>query len=66
MRSGLNGKRPKLERILSDPSARVVLVEHGDRLALFGVESLEAAVAAEDRRWWWPMQVRRPTIWCAT
>jgi predicted site-specific integrase-resolvase/DNA-binding CsgD family transcriptional regulator len=36
--SGLNGKRPKLRRILSDPDARVIVVEHRDRLARFGVE----------------------------
>ena len=44
--SGLNGKRPKLRRILSDPSASVVVVEHRDRLARFGVGHLEAALAA--------------------
>ena len=44
--SGLNGKRPKLRRILSDPSATVVAVEHRDRLAGFGVEHLEAALGA--------------------
>ncbi len=38
--SGLNGKRPKLRRILSDPSATVIVVEHRDRLARFGVEHL--------------------------
>lgn len=48
--SGLNGKRPKLRRILSDPSARVVVVEHRDRLARFGVEHLEAALAAHGRK----------------
>jgi putative resolvase len=48
--SGLNGKRPKLRRILSDPSARVIVVEHRDRLARFGVEDLDAALAAEGRR----------------
>ena len=26
--SGLNGKRPKLTRMLSDPSASVIVVEH--------------------------------------
>ncbi|GAB5011795.1 hypothetical protein MAHJHV63_54660 [Mycobacterium avium subsp. hominissuis] len=36
--SGLTGKRPKLRRILSDPDAKVVVVEHRDRLARFGVE----------------------------
>ncbi len=48
--SGLNGKRPKLRRILSDPSASVVVVEHRDRLAGFGVEDLEAALGAHGRR----------------
>lgn len=41
--SGLNGQRAKLRRILSDPSATVIVVEHRDRLARFGVEQLEAA-----------------------
>ena len=48
--SGLNGKRPKLRRILSDPDAMVIVVEHRDRLARFGVEHLEAALSAQGRR----------------
>ncbi|HEV2244686.1 MAG TPA: IS607 family transposase [Streptosporangiaceae bacterium] len=48
--SGLNGKRPKLRRILSDPSAAVVVVEHRDRLVRFGVEHLEAALSAHGRK----------------
>ena len=48
--SGLNGKRPKLRRVLSDPDATVIVVEHRDRLARFGVEHLEAALAAQGRR----------------
>lgn len=48
--SGLNGKRPKIRRVLSDPSASVVVVEHRDRLARFGVEDLEAALSAQGRR----------------
>jgi putative resolvase len=47
--SGLNGKRPKLRRILSDPAVTTVVVEHRDRLARFGVEHLEAALAAHGR-----------------
>jgi putative resolvase len=47
--SGLNGKRPKLRRV-SDPDATVIVVEHRDRLARFGVEHLEAALAAQGRR----------------
>jgi putative resolvase len=48
--SGLNGQRAKLRRILSDPSATVIVVEHRDRLARFGVEQVEAALAAQGRR----------------
>ena len=48
--SGLNGKRPKLRRVLSDPDAKVIVVEHRDRLARFGVEHLEAALTAHGRR----------------
>lgn len=36
---GLNGQRPKLHRVLSDPDAKVIVVEH-----------LEAALAAQGRR----------------
>lgn len=48
--SGLNGKRPKLGRVLSDPDAKVIVVEHRDRLARFGVEHLEAVLSAQGRR----------------
>ncbi|WP_151485247.1 IS607 family transposase [Streptomyces albicerus] len=48
--SGLNGRRRKLHRVLSDPSAAVVVVEHRDRLARFGVEHLEAVLSASGRR----------------
>ena len=48
--SGLNGKRAKLRRVLSDPAAGVVIVEHRDRLARFGTEYLEAALAAQGRK----------------
>lgn len=48
--SGMNGSRPKLRRILPDPSVTVIVVEHRDRLARFGVEQLESALAAADRR----------------
>jgi len=47
--SGLNGKRPKLRRILSDPDAKVIVVEPRDRLARFGMEHLEAALSAQGR-----------------
>lgn len=48
--SGMNGSRPKLRRILSDPSVTVIVVEHRDRLARSGVEQLESALAAAGRR----------------
>lgn len=48
--SGLNGKRRKLHRLLADPTATVIVVEHRDRLARFGVEHLEAALSATGRR----------------
>ncbi|OKH82971.1 hypothetical protein EB75_10690 [Mycobacterium sp. ST-F2] len=35
---------------MSDPCASVVVVEHRDRLARFGVEHLEAALSAQGRR----------------
>lgn len=47
--SGLNGKRPGLRRVLPGPSATVIVVEHRDRLARFGVEHLGAALAAQGR-----------------
>jgi putative resolvase len=48
--SGLNGKRRKLYRVLSDPTAAVIVVEHRDRLARFGVEHLEACLVSAGRR----------------
>lgn len=48
--SGLNGKRPKLRRILSDPPATVIVVEHRDRLGRFGLAHVDAALAAHGRR----------------
>jgi putative resolvase len=50
VRSGLNGTRPKLRRVLSDPDATVIVVEDRGRLVRFGVEYLEAALAAQGRR----------------
>ncbi|GAB2990851.1 IS607-like element IS1535 family transposase [Streptomyces pseudoechinosporeus] len=48
--SGLNERRRKLHRLLADPDATVIVVEHRDRLARFGVEHLEAALSASGRR----------------
>lgn len=48
--SGLNGRRSKLVRLLKDPEVQTIVVEHRDRLARFGVEYLEAALAATRRK----------------
>jgi putative resolvase len=48
--SGTNGHRRRLERLLADPMTSTLVVEHRDRLARFGVEHLEAALAAHGRR----------------
>jgi putative resolvase len=47
---GVNGKRPRFRRLLADPQATTIVVEHRDRLAHFGVEHLEAALSAHGRR----------------
>lgn len=48
--SGLNGSRPKLAKLLRDPSATTIVVEHRDRLARFGVEHLACALEASGRK----------------
>ena len=48
--SGLNGHRPKLMKLLEDPSIGVVLVEHRDRLMRFGVEYVESALLSQGRK----------------
>ncbi len=47
--SGLNGKSPKLLKLLADPGVTRIVVEHRDRLARFGVEYIEAALQAKGR-----------------
>ena len=47
--SGLTGRRTELRKILGDPTVATIVVEHRDRLARFGVEYLEAALAAHGR-----------------
>lgn len=47
--SGLNGARPRLKALLSDPSITTIVVEHRERLARFGVEYIEAALKAQGR-----------------
>lgn len=47
--SGLNGRRKKIIQILRDPNIGVLVVEHRDRLARFGVKYIEAALQAQGR-----------------
>lgn len=47
---GMNGHRRKLTRLLSDPVATVLVVEHRDRLTRFGFEHLQASMLACGRR----------------
>jgi putative resolvase len=48
--SGLNGRRRKLHQLLANSDVDTIVVEHRDRLARFGVEHLQAALAASGRR----------------
>lgn len=48
--SGLNGSRRKLKRLLQDDSIEAIVVEHRERLARFGAEYIEAALAAQGRK----------------
>ena len=48
--SGMNGSRAKARRLLADPAAAVVVVEHRDRLGRMNTELVEAALSAHNRR----------------
>ena len=48
--SGMNGARARARRLLPDPAAAVIVVEHRDRLGRMNTELVEAALAAYGRR----------------
>ncbi len=48
--SGLNGHRPKLMKLLSDPGVSIIVVEHRDRLMRFGSEYVESSLRAQGRQ----------------
>jgi len=48
--AGLNGHRKQILKLLADPTLTVIVVEHRDRLARFGVELVTAALEATGRR----------------
>lgn len=45
--SGLNGLRRAMLRILKNPLVHTIIMEHRDRLRRFGIEYVEAALAAQ-------------------
>ena len=47
--SGLNDKRPKLQKILSDSSVTKIVVEHKDRLARFGINYIDLLLKLDER-----------------
>lgn len=48
--SGMNERRRKLNRLLADPTVRVIIVEHRDRLARMNAGLVESALRAQGRR----------------
>jgi predicted site-specific integrase-resolvase len=48
--SGVNGARPKLLKLPTDPSVSVIVVEHKDRLTRFGYNYLEQLLKMQGRR----------------
>jgi predicted site-specific integrase-resolvase len=48
--SGVNDTRPKLIKLLTDPTVRVIVVEHKDRLTRFGYNYLEQLLKMQGRR----------------
>ena len=48
--SGLNDNRPKLEALLLDISINLIVVEHKDRLARFGLNYIEKLLALSGRK----------------
>lgn len=48
--SGVDGERPKLNKILSDRTLSPIIVEHRDRLARMNAELIMAALESEDRK----------------
>jgi len=48
--SGLNDRRPKLEKLLADTSIGTIVVENRDRLTRFGSHYIETLLEAQGRR----------------
>jgi len=48
--SGVNDTRPKLLKLLTDPSVGLIVVEHKDRLTRFGFNYIEQLLAMQGRK----------------
>jgi putative resolvase len=48
--SGVNDTRPKLMKLLTDPTIGLIVVEHKDRLTRFGYNYLEQLLAMQGRK----------------
>jgi putative resolvase len=48
--SGLNDRRPKFSKLLTDPTIGVIVVEHRDRGTRFGFTYFEHLLAVQGRR----------------
>lgn len=48
--SGLNDKRPKLESLLTDYSIKIIVAEHRDRIARFGLNYINKLLEMQGRR----------------
>jgi predicted site-specific integrase-resolvase len=48
--SGINDTRPKLIKLLSDPTVSMIVVEHKDRLTRFGYNYIEQLLKMQGRR----------------
>ena len=47
---GVNDTRPKLLKLLTDPTVSMIVVEHKDRLTRFGYDYIEQLLKMQDRR----------------
>ena len=48
--SGMNDRRRKLNKVLSDPTIGTIIVEHRDRLARMNAGLIESALNAQGRK----------------
>lgn len=48
--SGLNDTRPKLEKLLMDRSINLIVIEHKDRLARFGLNYIQRLLELDNRK----------------